>query len=69
MKKYEENIKKYEENMKKYEEIMKIYEENMKKLLSPYIGRGTWKNFKLVPRAWGGPHKTSLGGEEAREKT
>jgi len=27
---------------------MKKYEGNMKELLSPYIGRGTWKNFKPV---------------------
>ena len=29
--------------------MKKCEENNMKKLLSPYIDRGTWKNFVLVP--------------------
>ena len=28
---------------------MKECEGNMKELLSPYMGRGTWKNLELVP--------------------
>ena len=52
----------------KYERNMK-YEENMKESLSPYIGRGTWKNFKLVLLGGGGgAAKYELGGW-AREKT
>ena len=64
MKKYEGIMKdiwriwkKYEGNMKKYEEIMKEYEENMKKYEGTtlsYMGRGTWKNFELVPLHRGG---------------
>ena len=36
----------------------------MKELLSPYIGRGTWKNFNLVPLGGGGacPAKYEFGG-------
>ena len=55
--------------MKTYEEIWRKYEEiwrNKKELLSPYIGRGTWKNFKLVPLGQGGFAKYELGGR--REK-
>ena len=52
----------------KYERNMK-YEENMKESLSPYIGRGTWKNFKLVPPAeWEGCCKIPVCGGDRPEK-
>ena len=38
----------------------------MKELLSPYIGRGTWKNFKLIPLGREGVAKYELGAR--REK-
>ena len=40
----------------------------MKELLSPYIGRGTWENFKLVPRAWGGVHTKPVWGGGGERK-
>ena len=37
----------------------------MKKLLSPYIGHGIWKNFKLVPLGGRrGVAKYELGGRQ-----
>ena len=48
-------MKKYEENTKKYEGI-----------LSPYTGRGTWKNFKRA-RLGEGVAKYELGVGWARE--
>ena len=56
------NTQKYKENMKKYEGIT---------LSIIYIGRGTWKNFELLPLLAGGGvfAKCEFGGAYAKEKT
>ena len=41
----------------------------MKELLSPYMGRGTWKNFELLPLdRRGGVAKYELGGGGVGER-
>ena len=63
MKKYEEN------NMKEYEQNTNKIGRNMKYLLSPYIDRGTWKNFELVPLGGGGGvRKIRVAGEVGENK-
>ena len=39
----------------------------MRESLSPYMGRGTWKNVELVPLGWGGVHEIRVWGGR-REK-
>jgi len=48
MKEFVEKMKKYVEKMKKYEELHRY--NILLDLALPYIGSGTWKNFKLIPQ-------------------